>query len=285
MPLQMVFKNMHKSLLCLMLAALPLLVRSAWADEPTIEQKFGDRIRWFKANATNIRSDIDELTTSAQTAAAFTKNDVAMMKKYMEDDAKLWDSAAARLSTGDEKGADAIAHQGETMEVDRRIFFDRIQTRIHAAQLSPTEETYDDLLRDKPATALPAVGRLVEARKKAADAYQALADVLAPGFDPAVRSDFNDKAYAAEIEADVAQLQFFWAIDDGYWRPDPTVASPELQALDERKAALRQQRIDDYRQQKLLQRKIEKEDEEYRKMGDANRQLYDKALRAREKQP
>ncbi len=156
----------------------------------------------------------------------FTRGDIEQATKDFEQAAQAWENVAAAIETGEEEVMTAARERAEAMLPVRQMWQDRFDARMRQAGQAPTEEWIAK--RWVSEAARPQFEAWVEARKAAAEAWDALAEAITPNASPEMVADLREHAQIADGEAGIAESQFVWARSLTSQLRDPSVSSEQL---------------------------------------------------------
>ena len=269
-------------------AVVIALVGVSSAQTPA--QRFSAQAQTYKEASANIQNELAALLNSAGQIAGFTKRDVPLITKHMNDLAGAWTAAAAALEKGDEAGAAAMVKQAQELEVKRDRWAQRLAVRRLQAQadeyLPATEESFACLTEWAPTEldVQPAVA-FIEAKKRRSEAYGRLADATTPTADQPTLYRLQDEVFAADVEVQVADMKLGWSREDlsarVYVLTDPSLSSPELIEAKARIAEWRRQREELLRQSRKIAHLLELQPREYTALVEARDKAYQSAKAAK----
>jgi hypothetical protein len=259
------------------------------APDTAPASRFAAQIQTYQDSAANMKNELAVLVnTAAGPISAFTKGDVLLLTKYMNELIDSWNAAAAALEKGDEAAAAPLVMRARELESGRYRWAQRFEARRLQAQvgeyLPACEDSYDwlaGLEGGRQPVEVQDITALMEAKKLRSEAYGRLADATTPTADAQTIYKCQDDVFAADVEVQVADKKMAWAIQDLVNRKwvmlDATVSSPDLTAAQEGLAKWRQEYEATYRRSRMEAQALVVQDRHYLELVDAVKKAYQAA--------
>lgn len=246
--------------------------------------KYAQSVQDEREMARAVRDGFATFVADSSRQEAFIKEDVRQARKDVEIEAALHEQAAAAFEREDVVEGRRLREEAGKALKARVAWRERIgDFRLKQALAAPSEQTYADEMRWPKQNTRPEFDAWIEARKTLSEAWGRVAEASGPGVHADSLTDLKEAAYAADVECDIAELRYTWAKQrEDIWS-DKKVASADLeaklaalQAVQERRVALRRAAAGRDREDRRIEREIRLAVDEYRK-------AYEEARIAREK--
>jgi hypothetical protein len=175
----------------------------------------------------------------------FITDDLALLKKATEVEATLHEKIAAAIERGDDGEVKRLRAEQAKATRDRMAYRERItEYRSRQFTAAPSERWFQENSRwsQSGIEELKAWG---EARKLAAEAWGEVAEACKPGYDHDALEALKEKAYALDVEREIAEMRFNWRRErDQVLLSDKRVSSAEVNRRVEALKKLQEQRIE-----------------------------------------
>lgn len=234
--------------------------------------------------ARSVRDGFATLVADSNRQEAFIREDVRQARKDIEIEAALHEQSAAAFEREDLVEGRRLREEAAKAVKIRVAWRERIgDFRLKQALAAPSEQTYADEMRWPKHNTRGEFDAWIEARKALSEAWGRVAEASGPGVHADSLTDLKEAAYAADVECDIAELRYTWAKQREEIWSDKKVASADLeaklaalQAVQERRVALRRAAALRDMEDRRIEREIRLAVDEYRK-------AYEEARLAREK--
>ena len=221
--------------------------------------------------ATQVRDSDAGVVGNYFRLGAFITDDVALLKKASEAEVALHEKIATAIERGDDDSVKRLRVEQEKASRERAVYRERIvEYRNRQFTMAPNEQWFGQYLRWSHfgMEELMAWG---EARKAVAQAWGDVAEACRPGYDAKGLEALKEKAYALEVEQEIAEMRFNWARErEQVLQSDKRVSSAEvnqkveaLKKLQEERIALRRSQGQQERDVRRLDRSIRAADTEF----------------------
>jgi hypothetical protein len=222
---------------------------------------------------------------------AFITDDVALLKKASEAEAGLHEKIATAIERGDDDAVKRLRAEQEKASRERAVYRERIvEYRNRQFTVAPSEQWFGQYLRWSH-TGMEELMAWGEARKAAAEAWGDVAEACKPGYDVKAMEALKEKAYALEVEQEIAEMRFNWARErEQVLQSDKRVSSAEvnqkvevLKKLQEERIALRRSQGQQERDVRRLDRSIHAADTEFHNAFTAAQRAAEERARSAKK--
>jgi hypothetical protein len=255
---------MIRPTLLVMLLTLAICVAAHGADDDVAARRATDA-RNERDVARQVRDADAGVAGDYFRLGPFITDDLVLLKKATEAEAGLHEKIAMAIERGDDAEVKRLRADQEKAARVRAVYRERItEYRNRQFTDAPSEQWFQQYGRwsQTAAEELKAWG---EARKAAAEAWGDVAEACKPGYDADALEGLKEKAYALDVEREIAEMRFNWRRErDQVLLSDKRVSSPEVNRRVEALKKLQEQRIELRRAQGRQERDVRQLDRSLR---------------------
>lgn len=264
---------------CLILSLTCLLAVAVRAEEDYANEfrEARDKVNWLK-------DQVSSLPGQAEWAGLFARADLKTAQEVARVEIEHWEQLAKLYEQKQGARARELRAQDYALARATNAWKARVEIRHWQNQVAPGESWYNGTRAGCPKGAIAALDALARAKRKAAEAWDALAEATTSDAAPAKLEELKDQAMMLVGEADTAQLDFDWTL----WREriwdDKTLSSDEIQRLTGELLEVQRKRVHLRREQAAREQETRKLEAQRGRLEEGLRKAYDDARRRREEE-
>lgn len=262
------------SLACLCLLAAALRAEEDYAGQV---REARDKVNWLK-------DQVSALPGQAEWAGLFARADLRTAQEVARVEIEHWEQLARLYEQ--KEGVRARELRARDYELARATnsWKSRLEIRHWQNQVAPGESWYNGTRANCPKGAIAALDALARAKRKAAEAWDALAEATTSDTAPAQLEEMKDRAMTLAGEVDTAQVDYDWTL----WREricdDQTLSSDEIRRWTDELTEVQRKRVQLRREQAAREQETRKLEAQRGRLEEGLRKAYDEARRRREEE-